>query len=64
MNHETEMLLLPDGRLLVHNLTPKMAALLSNIMPTDIPMQRRAALSKRCLGNLSLSLRARPLKPT
>ncbi len=37
----TEFLILPDGRLLVHNLTPTMAALLSELNPDDKVMMKR-----------------------
>ncbi|PYK99929.1 MAG: hypothetical protein DME18_02210 [Verrucomicrobia bacterium] len=39
----TEVLLLPDGRILVHNLTPLFAALLSDLNPADEQIQPRAA---------------------
>jgi hypothetical protein len=38
----TEMLLLPDGRLLVHNLTPKMARLLHELNPDDTEISPRS----------------------
>jgi len=38
-----EILVLPDGRVLVHNLTPAVAALLSELAPHDPDMRRRAA---------------------
>jgi len=38
----TEMLLLPGGQILVHNLTPTMAALLAELNPADEPMRVRA----------------------
>jgi len=40
-NH-SELLLLPDGRILVHNLTPAMAALLNQLDPEDRRMIKRA----------------------
>lgn len=39
-----EILIRPDGRVLVHNLTPAVAALLAEIAPHDSDMRRRAAL--------------------
>ena len=42
-NH-SELLLLPDGRILVHNLTPAMAALLQQLDPGDRHMSRRASV--------------------
>ena len=42
----TEVLLLPNGQILVHNLTPAMAALLSEFNPTDLPMRLRAAVAE------------------
>jgi hypothetical protein len=38
----TELLVLPDGGVLVHNLTPTFARLLSALNPGDAPLQRRA----------------------
>jgi hypothetical protein len=39
----TEMLILPDGKILAHNITPVMAAVLSGLNPADQPMKCRAA---------------------
>ena len=36
------MRILPDGKILVHNLTPAMAALLSELDPADVLMRQRA----------------------
>ena len=44
-NH-TELLLLPDGRILVHNLTVAMAALLRQLDPEDRHMTRRALVPR------------------
>lgn len=41
---QTEILLLPDGRLFVHNLTPLFARLLSGLDPNDPLMNARADL--------------------
>ena len=41
---ETELLLLPDGRILVHNLTPAMAALLNELNLADNEIALRSAL--------------------
>lgn len=38
----TEMRILPDGRVLVHNLTPLMAAILAGMNPADEQMRSRA----------------------
>jgi hypothetical protein len=38
----TEILLLPDGRILVHNLTPAFAELLRELNPADEQIQPRA----------------------
>ena len=43
----TELLILPDGRILVHNLTPAMAAILAELNPADEPMRERASRSCR-----------------
>ena len=42
----TELLLLSDGRVLVHNLTAEFAALLSELNPDDADMARRARTLK------------------
>ena len=39
----SEMLLLPDGRILVHNLTRAMAALLHELNPEDDTIKSRIA---------------------
>lgn len=38
----SEMLILPDGRILAHNITPEMAQVLAELNPTDEAMNRRA----------------------
>jgi hypothetical protein len=43
-NH-TELLLLPNGRILVHNLTPAMAALLKELDLQDDEMALRSSLA-------------------
>jgi len=43
-NH-SELLVLPDGRILVHNLTPAMAALLQQLDPGDRRMISRAIVT-------------------
>ncbi len=35
---DAELLLLPDGRILAHHLTPELAALLQTACPTDLPV--------------------------
>ena len=48
----TEFLILPDGRLMVHNLTPTMAALLSELNPNDEVMtQRSQNLTQHAIRN-------------
>ena len=37
-----ELLILADGRILTHNLTPAMAAVLRELNPEDEPMRLRA----------------------
>jgi len=44
-NH-TELLLLPDGRILAHNLTPAAAALLHHLDPGDRSMLLRAVVKR------------------
>lgn len=46
MSHETlqeqsELLILPDGRVLAHNITPALAALLSELEPGNEKMRER-----------------------
>ena len=41
----TELLILKDGRILVHNLTPTLANLLSDLNPTDEQIGSRAIRS-------------------
>lgn len=44
----TELLILPDGRILVHNLTRPFASLLHELNPKDVPIAARAGrISKR-----------------
>jgi hypothetical protein len=38
----TDLLILPDGRILTHNLTPVMAAVLKELNPDDKVMEQRA----------------------
>ena len=44
MSSVTELLLLPDGQVLVHNLSPAMAALLKEFDPQDTEIALRASL--------------------
>lgn len=41
-NRQSEFLILADGTVLAHNLTPMMARLLAELMPGDDTMNRRA----------------------
>ena len=43
----TELLILSDGRICVHNLTPAMAALLHELNPLDRSMTDRATVVRR-----------------
>jgi hypothetical protein len=38
----SELLILADGKILVHNLTPEFAALLTRLNPADEPIRLRA----------------------
>jgi hypothetical protein len=38
-----EILILPDGRILAHNITPAVAAVLAELNPADEPMRLRAS---------------------
>jgi hypothetical protein len=42
----TELLLLPDGRILVHSLTPAFAELLNKLNPDDEQINSRACQTK------------------
>ena len=42
----SEALILPDGRIFVHNLTPEMARVLAKLNPADEAMSRRALRKK------------------
>ena len=42
----SEFLILPDGRILAHNLTPETARLLAELNPADEAMRCRAASAK------------------
>jgi hypothetical protein len=48
-----ELLLLPDGRILAHNITPALARLLADLDPASEAMRDRAALSVRSAGEAS-----------
>ncbi len=61
----TELLLLRDGRILVHNLTPAMAAVLHRLVPKDLRMKRRAIGARASLRDGRTAGRnfPRPRKP-
>ena len=40
---QTELLILPDGRVFAHNLTPEAADLLATLNPYDAEMKTRAS---------------------
>ena len=42
MQESSELLLLPDGRILAHNITPQMAALLAELDPHNATLRERA----------------------
>lgn len=42
----TEVLILPDGRILAHNTTPAMARILAELNPRDQTLRRRANAKK------------------
>jgi len=43
----SDFLILSDGTVLAHNLTPAMAAILKRVNPRDVNMRKRAAVSSR-----------------
>jgi hypothetical protein len=47
----TELLILPDGRILVQNLTQPMAELLNGLNPEDKLMRTRAGIGNRRNSN-------------
>ena len=55
----TELLVLPDGQLLVHNLTPALAAVLAELNPADEAMQERAAKTSRSKSRSKSRIRSR-----
>jgi hypothetical protein len=46
-NKITRLLLLPDGRVLAHNLTMAMADILLMLDPNDLPLLQRGRLGER-----------------
>ena len=42
VGEHSELLILPGGKILAHNLTPVMAKVLSELNPEDAAMRRRA----------------------
>ncbi len=42
-----EFLVLPDGKILAHNITPAVAAILSELDPENEPMRQRATQTAR-----------------
>ena len=53
-----EVLILPDGRILAHNITPALAQLLADLDPTDAVMRRRAG--QPALGQVARPDSAKP----
>ncbi len=47
MPESAEVLILPDGKILAHNITPEMAAVLAELQPENHLMQQRAAQTAR-----------------
>jgi hypothetical protein len=41
-NSTSEILVLPDGRIFAHNISPVMATVLADLNPADAAMRRRA----------------------
>jgi hypothetical protein len=48
-----EILILPGGKIFAHNITPEMAAVLTELNPADEAMSRRATRKKTCKNALS-----------
>jgi hypothetical protein len=44
---ESELLVLSDGKILAHNITPQMAAILCEMEPENVLMKQRAAQTKQ-----------------
>jgi hypothetical protein len=42
----SEILILPNGKILAHNISPGLAQVLAKLNPTDTPMKRRALWKK------------------
>jgi hypothetical protein len=49
----SEMLILPDGKILAHNVTPQMAQVLMELNPADKAMSRRATRKNTLKHELS-----------
>ena len=43
----SEILILPDGKIFAHNITPAMAGVLAELDPEDKPMRQRAKTGGR-----------------
>lgn len=52
----SEVLILPDGRILAHNITPEMASVLTELDPGNEAMQRRAAAGRRAKKGVEKAL--------
>ncbi len=49
----TEILILADGTVYAHNITPRMARVLALLDPADLPMRARAGVAVHCMPNFS-----------
>jgi hypothetical protein len=58
---ETELLILPDGRVLVHNLTSTVAEALVELNPDDSFIHRRAFVKRRDDSNATSKRRSNKL---
>ena len=50
---DSELLILPDGRVLAHQLTPALATVLRELNPEDDTMKHRASLGTRHKAHLA-----------
>jgi hypothetical protein len=58
-----ELLILPDGRVLAHNITPALAEILAALDPADENMRRRAGLNQPAAAPAPTHLSEQPLPP-
>jgi hypothetical protein len=61
---ESQFLLLPDGRVLAHNLTPALAAVLAELNPGDAQIRSRTGRAELILATAGQISASCPFVPT